>query len=139
MRYHRLTRVCFALPLYLLLAAGCAKPAGSVSGEVTLDGKPVKSGQITFTPADGQGPIVGGPVTDGKFAVNNVPTGSKVVSVQSALPPSDAEVSSGDAYVKGAKVAAVKAIPPETAGNSQTLDVVTGPQTFNVTLTSVRR
>jgi hypothetical protein len=134
-------RAFAALVLLLPLAAGCVKPFGSVSGEVTLDGKPLSTGYITFTPADGKGPIIGGPVANGRFDVQNIPAGSKVVSVQPTVPAPSGEMSSGDAYAKDAKAAkaAAKPISSEVTGNGQALDVAAGPQTFNVTLTSFRR
>jgi hypothetical protein len=49
--------------------AGCPSgPAvGTVSGDVTLDGQPVKDGRISFTPVDGQGGTGGAAIVDGKF------------------------------------------------------------------------
>jgi hypothetical protein len=40
---------------------------GTVHGEVTLDGKPLKDGRVLFTPVDGQGQTGGATITDGKF------------------------------------------------------------------------
>jgi hypothetical protein len=40
----------------------------AVSGSVTLDGKPLPTGSITFNP-DGPGPSAGGTVTDGRYAI----------------------------------------------------------------------
>jgi hypothetical protein len=41
------------LLLALLAPAGCGGKVASVSGSVTLDGTPVESGLITFTPVEG--------------------------------------------------------------------------------------
>ncbi|WP_437223786.1 hypothetical protein SH661x_003355 [Planctomicrobium sp. SH661] len=56
---------------------GCSRPAGgptrfAVNGTVTIDGKPVDHGTLTFEPNIKQGndgPPTGCPVKDGKFTV----------------------------------------------------------------------
>ena len=64
----------FRLALLLLAAAslftGCSQgPAmGLVTGEVTLDGKPLEKGHLEFTPLDGQGQTGGMQITGGKFS-----------------------------------------------------------------------
>ncbi len=45
----------FALLVITLFTLGCAKHAAQVSGTVTLDGKPLTSGTVTFHPAAGLG------------------------------------------------------------------------------------
>jgi hypothetical protein len=60
----------FALHLgALCLAAGCSTgPAvGTINGDVTFDGQPVKDGRIAFTPLDGQASTGGAPIVNGKF------------------------------------------------------------------------
>lgn len=61
--------------------AGCGQSTGSVEGEVTYDGQPVENGTITFLPADGKGPQVGGKILNGRYTVADVPPGPKVVQV----------------------------------------------------------
>src|SRR6187399_2895331 len=60
--------VCYVL---MLAGAGCNRgPAmGKISGEVTMDGQPLKEGRILFTPEDGQGQTGGDTIKDGKFLV----------------------------------------------------------------------
>ena len=55
----------------LSLSAGCSGPdRGGVRGEVTLNGKPVGEGSISFLPADGtQGDKVAAPVQDGRYEI----------------------------------------------------------------------
>lgn len=62
--------------------AGCSADTkrGTVSGTVTLDGQPLKSGTIRFVPADGQTATADGAITDGKYSAT-VPPGEKRVSV----------------------------------------------------------
>jgi hypothetical protein len=59
----------------LFIIAGCSQgpPTGDVSGMVTLDGKPVKDGAISFTPTDGQTAGAGSRIVDGKYSAQHVP------------------------------------------------------------------
>jgi hypothetical protein len=52
------------------LFTGCSQgPAtGLVTGEVTLDGKPLEKGHLEFTPVDGQGQTGGIQIAGGKFS-----------------------------------------------------------------------
>lgn len=47
--------------------AGDPFPREPVSGVVTLDGKPVPAGMITFTPIGGAEPVASGVIRDGHF------------------------------------------------------------------------
>jgi len=68
--------------LSVVLLTGCPGPSfGTVSGEVTLDGNPIKQGMIRFVPTDGQSQPADGPITDGKYTVAKVPTGEKTVQI----------------------------------------------------------
>jgi hypothetical protein len=64
-------RLCAAWLLVALAALGCtpAVKTGTVSGDVTLDGQPLKEGRIQFVPVAGDAGIAGGVITDGKFTV----------------------------------------------------------------------
>jgi hypothetical protein len=65
-----------------IVFAGCSADSGkgTVSGTVTLDGQPLKSGLIRFVPADGQTPTAEATITDGEFSAE-VPVGEKQVSI----------------------------------------------------------
>jgi hypothetical protein len=65
----------------LLLAFGCGQKSVTVEGTVTLDGSPVEIGTISFVPADGKGPSMGGEVKGGKYRVTGSVRGKKTVSV----------------------------------------------------------
>ena len=52
-----------------LAAAGCGAPSGTATGTASYNGQPIKRGAITFTPADGNGPVVGGAITQGAYTV----------------------------------------------------------------------
>ena len=65
---NRHARFLVAIAAALLpLAAGCGKPAGSIRGSVSYDGRPVARGAITFFPEDGKGPDGGGAIADGRY------------------------------------------------------------------------
>jgi hypothetical protein len=69
-----------AAALGLVLLAGCTSQPGNLTGAVTVDGQPLKRGQITFTPADGKTSGVSAPVTDGRYSAV-VPPGEVTVRV----------------------------------------------------------
>lgn len=68
----------------VLAAAGCGKKLITVEGNVTWEGKAVDSGSISFAPADGKGPTLGGGIKDGKYKLEGaggVTPGKKTVSI----------------------------------------------------------
>jgi hypothetical protein len=58
--------------------AGCGEgpsyPAARVAGEITIDGEPLPTGYIQFTPQE-KGPTVGAPIVDGQYDAPHVPLG----------------------------------------------------------------
>ncbi len=67
----------------LLALPGCGKRTGdslAVQGRVTLDGKPLESGIITFLPADGKGASGGAEIVAGRYETQLAP-GEKKVSI----------------------------------------------------------
>jgi len=75
---------CFALVAFLTLI-GCVDST-TVSGTVSMDGQPVKSGAITFVKTDGELVRAGAVISDGTFQAKLAPgkyrielTGQKVV------------------------------------------------------------
>ena len=81
--------------LALLILAGCGRSRdASVSGSVTLDGKPLETGTVTFHPSDG-GPAAYGQIgTDGGYSLKTgrqrgIDPGEYVVTVVAATPPSE--------------------------------------------------
>lgn len=81
------------------LIAGCSdatdeRPRQPVSGEVTIDGEPLKSGMIQFNPTEPGVAVPGGAaITDGKYAMSTVDglvPGPYQVAVTSAPAPSEA-------------------------------------------------
>ena len=65
----------------LLLAAGCGKPVAYVSGNVTIDGKPVPSGKVAFICEGGTKPVLTSDIKEGRYAVSGVPGGKVTITV----------------------------------------------------------
>lgn len=62
------------------LSAGCSQtglPLGKVSGQVTVDGKPVKEGVILFVPK--RGPSASGPIEQGRYRLTTRSPGDGAV------------------------------------------------------------
>lgn len=58
---------------------GCGGPTEIVvKGTVTFEGEPVETGEILFIPADGEGPVGAGPITNGEFSFVATPGAKKV-------------------------------------------------------------
>jgi hypothetical protein len=93
-------RVAFLALVAFCLLAGCSDST-TVSGTVTMDGQPVKSGAITFVKTDGDLVRAGAVISDGAFQAKLAPgkyrielTGQKVVGKrkQKAFDGTDEEV-----------------------------------------------
>jgi len=63
------TALAASLPLAatLLLAVGCGRHAGKVSGRVTLDGQPLTNGVVSFTPVKAGSSAYGTIGSDGRY------------------------------------------------------------------------
>jgi len=59
---------------------GCDSGPSTVSGTVTVDGKPLENGAISFLPSAGEGPTAGTSIKAGKYTAE-VPPGSKRVEI----------------------------------------------------------
>lgn len=71
-----LTRVLSGVAALALLglSAGCGgPPQATVSGTVTLDGKPVENGTISFYPTANSGQTAGGGIENGQFTLTASP------------------------------------------------------------------
>lgn len=72
-RRRRLLRELIGSLALAVWATGCAEPkTGKVTGSVTVDGAPIKSGSMAFFPIDGRGTTVGADIVDGKYAAELV-------------------------------------------------------------------
>ncbi len=67
------------LMIALTLVVGCKKRTmGTVSGMVTIDGTPVKTGGISFFPSNLQASTAGSEITDGQYSAEVAPGVAKV-------------------------------------------------------------
>jgi hypothetical protein len=126
-----------------LLASACSRTC-VVSGEVTYEGQPVNDGTITFLPADGKGPSAGGPIKQGKFEVQGLAPGPKVVEVIATKPVNfarsseemakryDAAKARGD---PSGLIDPADVIPADAQGNRVTIEIKPGRQTHDFRLT----
>jgi hypothetical protein len=128
------------IPLCFLLAAfaGCGSQLGAtVSGKVTLDGAPLTSGDVMFTPT-GKGPAAGGSIdSSGSYQL--------ATGTDSGLPPGEYKVTV--VATKPAPPAAANQPPPAPIpitppkyGRPETTDlkvtVAAGSNTIDLTLKS---
>jgi|SRR5262245_27095467 len=122
--------------IVVIAAVGCTRgPAvGTVTGDVTYDGQPVKDGHVTFTPVDGKGQTGGATIVDGKFKAEQVPAlkmkvelhGNKVIGKRKAYDTPESPVMDEVAEL----------LPPKYNFNSElTLDVKQGAQHVKYELT----
>jgi hypothetical protein len=124
------------------LAAGCGNSC-SVSGNVSYDGQPVEDGMITFLPTDGKGPSTGGKITGGKYQMDKLTPGPKVVQVLAvkALPSArsseEMEKLAAAAKARGDTTGIIEqadVIPPDAEGNNARIEVQPGKQEINFDL-----
>jgi hypothetical protein len=74
---HRITASSLVL-FALVLPAGCGGGMATVTGSVSLDGQPVKSGSIAFVRTEGEALREGGVIRDGTFEVSLPPGAYKI-------------------------------------------------------------
>ncbi|VTU00806.1 unnamed protein product [Gemmataceae bacterium] len=125
-------------------ALGCSQDPGSVSGEVTVGGKPLPGGVISFHSEVGNHEVINAPIKDGKYTVSGVPSGNAIVTVGNLRPlpgaaPKAAPAGDGAAAPKAGprRAAPTGPVParygdPGTSG--LTIVVQPGDQTFPVVL-----
>ena len=80
------------LSLSLVLIAGCSQRESSVSGKVTIDGKPLTSGTVAFYPSGGGAAAYGSIQSDGTYriatgATGGLNAGEYGVTVVATTPP----------------------------------------------------
>jgi hypothetical protein len=133
-----------ALAFLLLGLCGCGNSTGSVSGQVSYEGKQVEKGYITFLPADGKGQSVGGEVSGGRYTVNDIPPGPKIVQiietkdVPFARSTEEMKQRSEEQKKSGAWTGLIDpadVIPPDAVGNNKEVEIKSGKQEMNFELT----
>lgn len=64
---------CLTLALGLLGCGGRTDGLITISGTVTLDGKPVPDGSVSLMPLDGKGIAGGGTISNGRYSADSSP------------------------------------------------------------------
>ncbi len=72
-----------AVGVALPFVVGCGPQTVTVSGTVQYEGKPIETGEISFTPPDGEGAPQGAVIANGKYAVDLSP-GKKTVRIRAS-------------------------------------------------------
>jgi hypothetical protein len=127
-----LVRRAAAVSLVTLLAAGCGETGtGSVRGTITVAGKPLPRGSITFLPGAGDRDPVTAAVIDGVYDTGPMPTGPARITI---LHSTSAPAPAGGDRVPGQTPADPLRVPPkyhspDTSGLS--LPVKPGANTFD--------
>lgn len=123
-----------------LVAGGCSQRA-EVGGTVTLDGRPLSAGVVTFCPnADGpSGYAAIGP--DGRYVVqvgsrNGLPPGQYVVTVAANVPPAEGSQPGPGQYSDGITPLATPQIYADREQSPLRATLVSGSQELKLELTS---
>lgn len=120
-----------ALSIFSASIGGCQHESGypctTVKGLVSVDGSPVPTGQITFSPV-AQGPVVGAEIRNGAYRCEKVPIGKHHVTLiaNSATPAIITDI------VTGAKHEVPRSIlpPHNRSGLDVEVDVSTATLDF---------
>lgn len=129
-------RTCFC-SLLLVLAAGCGKSKGTISGRVTYKGTPLTSGTIIFHSSDGYVDSTSINAR-GEYTLANFPVGTAKITV--VTQPYEKETPSGVPSKPGAtrkRVANFVAIPKKYSDPEQsdlTWTVESGSQQYDIDL-----
>jgi hypothetical protein len=139
----RIIAACLLLATAAALLSGCGPSLANVSGAVTYDGTPVEDGYITFTPTDGKGKDVGGPIAGGRYNVPDMPPGRKLVKIMAVRKVNFASTSeemmrkAAEAQKAGnydGLVDPADIIPDNALGNNAEVEIYAGDNTHDVHL-----
>jgi hypothetical protein len=131
--------------LGLVALAGCSPGTGSISGVVTKQGQPVRSGLITFLNVDGRGSALAQIDREGHYYAPSVPAGEatiilvntleepdfgKIVNPRATNPLQPPPVKKGPSRPRLPTVIPARYAKPETSGLKTT--ITTGENTFDI-------
>jgi hypothetical protein len=78
-----------------IILAGCGPSLARVSGTVSFNGEPVSKGTVTLVPANGKGAASGGLIENGRYTIEKVQPGEKLVQLSSPYPMGSQKDDSG--------------------------------------------
>ncbi|QDU29758.1 hypothetical protein ETAA8_48730 [Anatilimnocola aggregata] len=102
---------------------GCGSSATTVQGTVTFDGQPVEQGMIVFEPADGAGPVAGGPIQNGEYQIgseSNIAPGNMIVRIR-AMRATGKKIPAGPPAPDGTMVDEIQQYIPHVYNDSSNL------------------
>jgi hypothetical protein len=134
--------VCPLFGLALLALSSCGGSGVGVRGEVTYEGQPVEKGSITFLPTDGKGQPAGAAITNGRYSLDAITPGPKVVQIEASkkqvFPLNREEVPRNTAATRGRSARgseSARLIPPNAEGNNSKVEVAARRQILDFHLT----
>src|SRR5262249_27925064 len=120
----------FVAALLPMTVAGCSRPTGTVSGQVTFQKQPVPAGIVTILHANGT--MMRGSIQEGSYSIAKVPAGPCTVLVASF--PLSRSMGGGAPSDKPGKALP---IPPRYSDPKQSdlhHEVTVGSQTYDIDL-----
>ena len=127
------TSLCLGI-LFALI--GCGGNTASLSGNVTYEGQPVVQGHIDCLPTQGGSASVGAKIVDGKYRVEGLTPGTRLVQISGVLkivgPISSADMERKAKEAKGkpkADAPDADNIPIDAKGNNVQIEITAGQQT----------
>ncbi len=124
--------------LFVPALSGCRQSSSSIHGKVTYEGTAIQRGQITFAPPGRQGVAMSAPIESGKYTIDNVPPGTKVVMITSSkqfhFPKSHAEMAEMAKRGPPPVQEAGDEVPANAQGNNASIETARGVQEFNFDL-----
>jgi hypothetical protein len=125
------------LVLAALAFAGCSPTpkTAKVSGEVTLDGQPLKDGRIQFIPVAGDTGTAGAIITDGKFTTD-VPISKMRVEINANKVIGKRKVYEDSPQSPWVEDVRELLLPRYNSSSTLEIDVKPGPQTVKYPLLS---
>jgi len=121
------------LGLCCLWMVGCSDGLASIDGTVTFNSEPLSGGMIVLEPTDGKGAVAGANVEGGKFRIDKVLPGEKLVRIYASYPAGE----SANIDNPGEKIVRMEELLPEDWHNKSTRKItVVAPvtkETFAIT------
>lgn len=94
----------WSLTLLLGVVAGCSGtgfPVSTVEGQISVDGKPVPSGTVSFMPLESHaGQAISADIKDGRYRSEQVPRGKLLIMISSFIDVGEKHVEFGIEYPK---------------------------------------